>query len=648
MVWSRLLSSSVVLLCSSLALAHGPDEHAASELDFVGDLPIVLSVSRLAQPLSEAPGAVTVIDAETIRLSGARQLADVFRLIPGFQVGAMGSATRVYYHGVFEQFGQHMQVLVDGRSVYSPYFVGGVNWNNIPLALQDIERIEVLRGSNSAAFGSDAFLGVANIITKHPSETRGWLLSQTLGGTGIRDTVLRYGHSSEDFAWRTTFGRSSDDGFSAAPSAKDVRYVNARADWQLNMLDKLQLQVGGNNTGADKGYPNDVGCSTPPCHPGDMPRNSALTSGFASLKWQRIYSPDEELQVYFHHMQEQSTDRFVYGGVTPVPVLIDQSGFARRDDLEIQHIFSPGQDMRMVWGGQVRRDSVQSQPLFLTADNLGMTMTRLFGNWEWRVSPKAIVNLGASIENSSLTGFSSAPRVMLNYHVTPEQTVRVGMTRATRAPSIFEEKAKTIIGGVLVRFWSSGNFAYESVLSKEIGYLGDFQSAGVRVDMRLFHEGITGLGQVKGVDYLNLDSPDVYGAEWLLEYKPSATSKLSFNQSFLRIDSRYIPGVGRPPVHQDVLPTHNTSITWLQKLKDNLDFSLMLYSVGAMRWAGAPEPKTIPGYQRIDARLATPFNFPGGRGELALTVQNLGGSYYETDTYYLFDRRIMLTTTFQY
>ena len=125
-----------------------------SEEDFLGEVPVVLSATRLEQPEWEVPSAVTVIDREMIRASGVRDVADLFRLVPGMQVGYQyGHRPVVTYHGLSDQGSRRMQVLIDGRSIYSPFF-GGVFWVDQPLAIEDIERIEVIRSPNSACLSS--------------------------------------------------------------------------------------------------------------------------------------------------------------------------------------------------------------------------------------------------------------------------------------------------------------------------------------------------------------------------------------------------------------------------------------------------------------------------------------------------------------
>jgi len=155
---------------------------AEDEAIYFSDLPVVASVSRLPQRLADAPTAVTVIDRDIIKASGARDLNDIFRLVPGFQTYPNTTeSARVSYHGMGEgDYAPRVQVLVDGRSMYSPLFGGGVNWAVLPVALEDIERIEVVRGTNAVSYGSNAFLGVINIITVDPALTHGVSVSTAM------------------------------------------------------------------------------------------------------------------------------------------------------------------------------------------------------------------------------------------------------------------------------------------------------------------------------------------------------------------------------------------------------------------------------------------------------------------------------------
>ena len=203
----------LVLLHASWACAQ-TGASALTEQDFLSEMPIVLSVSRLAQRLDDTPGAVTIFDRQFIRLSGARDLADLLRLVPGFQTTTSfeTDAPMASYHGRSDDYSNRLQVLVDGRSVYSGYLMGSSGVGLQTLALDDIERVEVLRGTNSAAYGARAFLGVVNVISRDVRETVGSAASLTLGENGISDGGARLGWGDAATAYRMSVDTRSDEG----------------------------------------------------------------------------------------------------------------------------------------------------------------------------------------------------------------------------------------------------------------------------------------------------------------------------------------------------------------------------------------------------------------------------------------------------
>jgi iron complex outermembrane receptor protein len=170
---------------------------AITEADFLDEMPVVLSVSRMSQPLNEAPAAVTVIDSDSdsdmIRASGFRDIPDLLRLVPGFSVAHTRDNTwAIGYHGMADAFSRRFQVLVDGRSIYSPHY-GAVYWTDLPLSIDDIERIEVVRGPNAAIHGANAFAAVINIITKTAAQVQGESVSLQFGEQDMRGFTVRHG-----------------------------------------------------------------------------------------------------------------------------------------------------------------------------------------------------------------------------------------------------------------------------------------------------------------------------------------------------------------------------------------------------------------------------------------------------------------------
>lgn len=151
----------------------------SSEADYFQEFPVVLSASRLSQPLSEAPNAMTVIDRKMIDASGFRSIADLFKLVPGMYVSYFkGSEPIVSYHGTTDPYARRMQVMIDGRSVYMPPN-NMVDWYTLPITMDDIERVEVVRGPAAASYGANSTQGVINIITRDAGAVDGANLSYT-------------------------------------------------------------------------------------------------------------------------------------------------------------------------------------------------------------------------------------------------------------------------------------------------------------------------------------------------------------------------------------------------------------------------------------------------------------------------------------
>ena len=164
-----------------------PETPLETEEDFTREIDTVISATRIRQPLTESPSSITVIDRNTLEASGAIEVADVLRLVPGIQVAyPQGNQLAVTYHGYGDAFPRDMQVLIDGRSVYQPSF-GDVDWLFLGITLEDIERIEVIRGPNTPFYGSNAVAGVINIITRLPLQDRGTLARVTAGDLHTRE-----------------------------------------------------------------------------------------------------------------------------------------------------------------------------------------------------------------------------------------------------------------------------------------------------------------------------------------------------------------------------------------------------------------------------------------------------------------------------
>ncbi|MEI8171006.1 MAG: TonB-dependent receptor [Rhodoferax sp.] len=606
-----------------------------SEKDFLNDVPIVLSVSRLPQRLDETPGAVTILDRDMIRLSGARDVADLMRLVPGFRVSNSfeAGAPEVSYHNNLTDFPNRTQLLVDGRSVYSPFFLGQTSTGMQTVALEDIERIEVLRGSNSAAYGARAFLGTINIVTRDPAETLGLGAHLASGDNRINDARASLGWASGVGNFRLGVDRRADAGLLGSSGPDTVSRINFRGDLRLGAGDQLDVRAGQTQVDAGVGYLGNIENNA---------RVRAMNMSFVQLDWRRSVSENEDIALSFSRTNESTQDAFPVDSAQldshfSGNIAFDVSGKASSDQLSFQHTVRQSAQLRTVWGAELRQERVTSKPLYDTDADFVTDFSRLFGNVEWRIQPDLILNAGGLWEKSSIEGDSFMPRVMLNWHVAQGQTLRWGASQAQRPPSTYEKFSNTryylnVDGAprVVVDRASRGGVQPEKIVSHEIGYLGDFPRLGVNLDVRLFHEKVTDSikyiaypnadGLFYGgytIDFANVENFDIHGIEYQLKWRPWAGAQVILNQSL--VDSSWTDNGSTGYKRQPYL---SSGLMLMQRLPGGADLSLMYHQADTTNFAGSGE--MAPAMSRTDVRLAWPLRFGAKRGEVSVVVQNLG------------------------
>ena len=275
-----------------------------SEDDYLGDVPKVLTVSRLSQSLADAPSAVTVIDRGTIRASGIVDLPEIFRLVPGFYVGVNAGYVQstnhaVSYHAMTSAYSGSMQVLINGRSVYSPLY-GGVQWSELPIVIADIERIEITRGPNAASYGANSFFVVINIITQHPNEVATNSIIAT-HGNGRNEAFYRHADKIGDVNYRITTGYREDEGIDGRPDFKRTRLLNAQADYRVNESNTLEFEFG--IVDGARGEPNldkdDILF---------LPRTKQIDNHYELVRWRHNISDESDFSLQAYHSYDRSDD----------------------------------------------------------------------------------------------------------------------------------------------------------------------------------------------------------------------------------------------------------------------------------------------------------------------------------------------------
>lgn len=641
LTWLRrglILAPVCLFLLPEPAIADRAAEHV-SEKDYFGELPVVLSVSRLAQPLNEVPGAVTVIDRELIRRSGAREVAELLRLVPGFLLTYRNGANPLAsYHAGMDVYGSRMQVYVDGRSLYSSFYLGDTHVALRSIVLEDIDRIEVLRGSNSASYGANAFLGVVNIVTRDAADTHGAMVSVTAGDQHVRDHVARYGWGDGKASFRVTAARRVDRGFDNVIDDSKVARFQFRADLAPTERDDVMIQLGTAEVWRGEG----AGTGTNPY------RNVGNEEAHLHMRWRRQLSADEELQLRVVHERERPMDRFiaVSGAVTAVA---DSGGIGERTEVGLQHALRIAPTLRAAWGGEWRYETARSQPVYFTRDSISLHQWRMFGNLEWRPHPQWLLQAGGTYEGHSYTGGTFSPRMMASFHMQPDHTLRAGITRAVRAPTFFELRGDTRLflataptTQVGWTFLSSGTVKPETLITHEVGYLGRFRDLNLSIDARAFVERMNKriwfsartVGAFTPNDAVNRPGPHIHGFEYQFDWRPVAGTRLSLAESHLRSER------GDAAETREA-PFRNTVVTWMQTLPGNFELSAISTAATPFQWAGGGDLINTP--RRLDLRLGKPFALGATRGEFSVTAQAINGGYQVYKANQRFNRRSFAT-----
>ncbi|MDX1804062.1 MAG: TonB-dependent receptor [Alcanivorax sp.] len=465
---------------------------------------MVLTPARVSEPQSEVPASVTVIDRQLIVASGARELYEVLRLVPGMAAMKVdGNVPTVSYHPTQAVDVRRMLVLVDGRSVYQPG-LARVSWNDLPLDLDDVERIEVTRGPAAAAYGANAFTGVINIITRDPRDVNKQSLTVRGGNNGVADGRLSVGDHFAGGAWRVNAARRSDNGYDKPyqqidpHDAKQVEMLNSEWVRELDGANTLTLQAGGSRSRLQRR--EEAGLRDIGQYQSDPLEHSKRF--FGAAQWLHEFDPGHQLKItsYGQYSKDITNYRLCYNdpfdpsaglgsgggilyskelrdlfeannndldatlasaasdpallqrymtlrGATNAPFCADTTLDIRetRYDLEVQDTRQFTDWARLVSGINLRYDEGASQAyLSGSSDNVSY---RAFGNLALKLVDPVTLNLGGYWEHDQISGRQFSPRLGLNWQVFPGHYLRYVFSKAIRTPDIYEDRAHINLRG---------------------------------------------------------------------------------------------------------------------------------------------------------------------------------------------------------
>ena len=472
----RVFRRAVLAAASALIFSAAAAEQAVQETkNHLIDLPLddilkvkVTSVSKRPELLSDAAAAVYVISQEDIRRSGATSIPEALRLAPGLEVARQDAHTwAISSRGFNDEFANQLLVLIDGRSVYTPLFAG-VYWDVQDVLLEDIDRIEVIRGPGGTLWGANAVNGVINITTKNARDTQGLLVT---GGAGTEIHGfggIRYGGQVGENAHYRVYAKVTNHDDSALPDGSDANdswlmYRGGfRYDWEPTDRNLLTLQgdiyAGELDQAVTIPDPN-----TPPFAFVNR-ENVDVSGGNILTRWTHEFSSDSEFSIKLYYDRSER-DRVVFS--------------EERDtfDFDAQHRFLLGERQDIVWGlgFNVTHDSLDNTQAVMF-DPLSRTsyLYSAFVQDEITLIEDTLrLTLGTKLEHNDYTGWELQPSGRLSWSITPRQTAWFAVSRAISTPSRAEDDIRinaAAFPGTLVSLYGSRDIRSKELIAFELGY----------------------------------------------------------------------------------------------------------------------------------------------------------------------------------
>ncbi len=389
----------------------------------------VQTASRKSQRLQDVASAVFVISREDIERSGATSLPEVLRLAPGVQVARLANNRwAVSARGFNGRFANKLLVLMDGRSIYSPLF-SGVLWEMEDTLLDDVDRIEVIRGPGAALWGANAVNGVINIITRNARDTRGTLAVAGAGSEERSFGALRHGFAAGEGSvrlWAKGFSRDESVDLSGNRGNDDWHAARAgfRGDWNANAGSRLT--VSGSIYNSPTGDRWNVPSVTSPSGAiaTDIEQGGSGANLLLKHEWLPADGSASTLQAY--------VDR------TEIDVIGVLGERRTTVDLDFQHRLAPGGAHDVIWGLSHRqsRDQIRSGPLIsILPDHQTYQLTSAFVHDEITLQPERLkLALGARLEHNNYTGLEPQPNARLIWTPTAHQALWGALSRAVQNP----------------------------------------------------------------------------------------------------------------------------------------------------------------------------------------------------------------------
>lgn len=608
-----------------------PDRLKQLSLDELLELDVT-SVSKSEQRFESSPAALTVVTGEHIRRSGATHVTDTLRGVPGLHVARRNASSwAVSSRGFSSTNSAKLLVLSDTRSVYTPLF-SGVYWDVQDYVLDDIERIEVIRGPGATLWGSNAVNGVVNITTKSAFDTQGTLIESTMGTEDRAIFAVRHGGRAANGVHFRVFAKYAerDDSRNTSLSSDEFRLGNLgfRTDW---------MAAGGRDAFTVQGglYDGSIGQLAPAVsvigRPGPTGKLKAKVAGGNLLtRWRHQFNRGSDLQVRAYYDRTRREDDSFQDELETV-------------DFDLDHRFASGRLYEVLWGINYRHTSNRNEGKGVFALSPAASDDQLLSAFlqvQLDLGESVDLTLGTKWEENDFSGSELQPGARVAWQAADRHLLWAAVSKAARIPTRLERDVSIDVsdpaGNPVVRLLGNRDFEAEELIAFEAGYR--WRAADrLHFDFAVFDNHYDKLDSLEFGDPFadpvdgrtvipirneNLTSGRARGAEALVTASPVERWRLSASYAYLHL--RLTPSgqdLNRGVFYDGATPRHQFALSSYLSLPGGIEIDAHFRRNTALR--RLPEVSSgagIPGYSELDLRLAWRAS---DRLELAVVGQNL-------------------------
>ena len=519
----------------------------------------VTSVSKRTQKVADAAAAIFVLTQEDIRRSGATSIPEALRLVPGLEVARIDqNKWAIGSRGFNGRFDNKLLVLIDGRSVYTPLF-SGVYWNVQDVMLEDVDRIEVIRGPGATLWGANAVDGVINVITKKAKATQSAVVTAGAGTEERAAGGVRYGSKLGDNTYYRAYTKYFDWRPSVYPSGVtahdgwDALRGGFRADWTPAGANSLTVQGDVYRSRFDETL-TVASLSAP--YSNTFPNDGKYSGGNILGRWNHT-SEGSSMSLQMYYDNTTITDHSLFG---------DHQNIL---DIDFQDGFHAGNSQQFVWGLGYRSIHDKNDASFTVSLQPNQVTLNQFSTFLQDeislVDNRLQITLGSKFERNEFTGFEIEPNARLLWNLTPNQSIWTAVSRAVRTPALTEEglrlNSQVIPPGTpanptplpaVVAVFGSHQFNSEDLLAYELGYRVQ-ATKNLSLDIATFYNNYSNLrtaepgapypeGSPAPTDFVvpfvagNKMSGGTYGVELFADWKVVPKWRLVGSYSYLQMD----------------------------------------------------------------------------------------------------------------